>query len=350
MSNPFTLTFGAVPELFISRPTLTNRIIEDFSSIVPTSRTYMITGVRGSGKTVMLTEIARALRGREDWIAVELNPEDDLMTSLAAKLYNLEKIKPLFLKSKIDVSFAGVGASFENVNPGITSEVAVEKMLAVLAKHDSKLLITIDEAVNNEYVRRFAHSYQIFIRQDYPVYLIMTGLYDNIYNLQNEKTLTFLYRVPRITLEPLDISMVANMYGRHFEISSDESVEMAKLTKGYPFAFQVLGYIRWEHKDSSLDGVVQEYDHYLAEYIYDKIWHELGNTDKKVVSIISDGDGYKKIQDVREKLGMSSSLFSTYREKLIRKGLVDVSRYGYIGLILPRFSEYVIRRCEIEGM
>ena len=86
MSNPFTLTFGAVPELFISRPTLTNRIIEDFSSIVPTSRTYMITGVRGSGKTVMLTEIARALRGREDWIAVELNPEDDLMTSLAAKL------------------------------------------------------------------------------------------------------------------------------------------------------------------------------------------------------------------------------------------------------------------------
>lgn len=73
--------------------------------------------------------------------------------------------------------------------------------------------------------------------------------------------------------------------------------------------------------------MVQEYDHYLAEYIYDKIWHELGNTDKKVVPIISDGDGYKKIQDVREKLGMSSSLFSTYREKLIRKGIIYVYRY-----------------------
>lgn len=29
----------------------------------------------------------------------------------------------------------------------------------------------------------------------------MTGLYENIYEIQNEKTLTFLYRTPRIEIK-----------------------------------------------------------------------------------------------------------------------------------------------------
>ena len=30
-----------------------------------------------------------------------------------------------------------------------------------------------------------------------------------------------------------------------FDMSEDEAMEMAKATKGYPFAFQVLGYLLW---------------------------------------------------------------------------------------------------------
>ena len=45
---------------------------------------------------------------------------------------------------------------------------------------------------------------------------------------------------------------------------------------------------------------------------------------------------------------MNSSRFSGYRDKLIRKGLVDVSKYGYIGLILPRFREFAIRKAQYD--
>ena len=72
--------------------------------------------------------------------------------------------------------------------------------------------------------------------------------------------------------------------------------------------------------------------------------------DRKVVLAMSEVDEYVKIQTLREKVDMSSSLFSTYRDKLIRKGLVDVSKYGYIGLILPRFREYAIARSEFDDM
>ena len=83
-TNPFTLSFGKKPLQYISRLTETNQILESFCAEIPSNQIYMITGVRGSGKTVMMTNIASELRKREDWIVVELNPTRDLLQSLAA--------------------------------------------------------------------------------------------------------------------------------------------------------------------------------------------------------------------------------------------------------------------------
>ena len=82
-ANPFTLSFGKKPLQYISRLTETNQILESFCAEIPSNQIYMITGVRGSGKTVMMTNIASELRKREDWIVVELNPTRDLLQSLA---------------------------------------------------------------------------------------------------------------------------------------------------------------------------------------------------------------------------------------------------------------------------
>ena len=49
-----------------------------------------------------------------------------------------------------------------------------------------------------------------FLRQDLPVFLLMTGLYNNIHALQNDKALTLLLRTPRIELEPLNPIAIAN--------------------------------------------------------------------------------------------------------------------------------------------
>lgn len=50
------------------------------------------------------------------------------------------------------------------------------------------LLIAIDEVTSTEYMRVFAASFQVFLRQNLPVFLLMTGLYENINELQNEIT------------------------------------------------------------------------------------------------------------------------------------------------------------------
>lgn len=77
----------------------------------------------------------------------------------------------------------------------------------------------------------------------------MTGLYENIYNLQNDKVLTFLYRAPKLILEPLNYTAIRKQYMDIFSLDIDAAGELASLTKGYPFAFQVLGYLYWENRD-----------------------------------------------------------------------------------------------------
>lgn len=341
MNNPFTLSFGQKPLQYISRIAQTNQIIDNFKAEHPSTPIYMITGVRGSGKTVMMTSIANEIKKNDNWIVIELNPLRDMLQSLAAKLYSIPQLHDLFLKAKLDFSAFGLGISIENASPVTDIEDVLSHMLEHINRCGKRLLITVDEAVNSDNIKIFASSFQIFVRDNLPIYLLMTGLYENIYELQNDKSLTFLYRAPKITLEPLNYTAIRKNYMDIFNISADDAEKMTLLTKGYPFAFQVLGYLYWEYRnDKSIDDILPEYDQYLQEYVYEKIWSELSSHDRDVLTVIS-SCGSDRVKDIREKLGMNSQQFSVYRDRLKRKGVINTQEYGRISVALPRFAEFV---------
>lgn len=344
MQNPFTLSFGKKPLQYISRISQTNQIIETFRSENPANQLFMITGVRGSGKTVMMTNIVSEIKKDEEWLTVELNPTRDMLQSLAAKIYSMPQMNKIFVNAKLDFSAFGLGVSIENAAPVTDIENVLELMLENIKKHNKRLLISVDEVTNCEFVKVFVSSFQIFLRQDYPIFLLMTGLFENIYDLQNDKALTFLYRAPKIMLEPLSFTAVRKHYMDIFELDQSEADKMAALTKGYPFAFQVLGYLYWENRDDhTIEDILPEYDQCLDEYVYSKIWSELSELDKKILLEIS-VSGEEKVKEIREKLDMNSGLFSVYRDRLKRKGVIDTSEYGKITLTLPRFEEFVKTR------
>lgn len=341
MNNPFTLSFGKKPVQYISRITQTNEIIDTFNAELPSNQIYMITGVRGSGKTVMMTNISTELSQLSNWITVELNPTRDLLQSLAAKLYGIPDLHERFLKAKLDFSAFGLGVSIEHAPPITDIEDVLMHMLTHIRKMGKRLLITIDEVTNSENIKIFTSSFQIFLRDDYPIFLLMTGLYENIYELQNDKALTFLYRAPKLILEPLNYIAVRKSYMDIFQIDLETAETMTTLTKGYPFAYQVLGYLYWNHRDTqSLKEILPEYDQYLEEYVYSKIWSELSELDKKILAEVATS-GECRIKNIREQLDMKSELFSVYRERLKRKGVIDTREYGKIYMALPRFAEFV---------
>lgn len=305
---------------------------------------YMVTGVRGSGKTVMMTNIADILSKRDDWIVVELNATRDLLQSLASRLYAVPRLHDCFLKAKLDFSAFGLGVSIENAAPVTDVEDMVAKMLDQLQKLGKRLLITIDEVVYPEQMKVFASAFQIFMRQEYPIFILMAGLYENIYELQNDKSLTFLYRAPKIILEPLNLTAVRQHYKNIFALEEEKAERMAALTRGYPFAFQVLGYLYWEHRDTmTLDEILPEYDQYLEEYVYSKIWLEMSEKDKEILQVLA-VSGEIKVKNLREKLGLASEQFSVYRERLKRKGVIHTRQYGMVSMALPRFEEFIKMR------
>ena len=340
MQNPFTLTFGKSPLEPVERPVQTNEIIDTFTAEPVNQQMFLITGVRGSGKTVMMTEISRKLRTREEWVVIELNPSVDLLQGMLSKLNSNPVCAGIIKSAKIDLSFWGFGVSIEGAAPITDAETAIIAILEKMKKNGKKLLVTIDEVTNNEFMHVFAGSFQIFVRQDLPIFLLATGLYENIDELQNEKNLTFLYRAPKIQMKPLNQQAIIKKYMNIFQIEREQAAQMAELTKGYPFAFQVLGYLTWNNHGNYRE-VLEEYEQYLSEFVYDKIWSGLSQKDRVVARGIAETDS-GKIKDIREHLGMETNQFNPYRKRLIKKGILSGEMRGYVYFTLPLFEDYVL--------
>lgn len=342
MQNPYTTLFGKIPNQMIPRAQQTARVTEAFSAADPSQQVYVVAGVRGSGKTVFMTEIANTLARDERWVVEELNVEQDLLLSLAAKLNSRKTLSKIFIDAEVDLSLFGLGLRIKGTQPIADIETALERMLQSLKRGGKRLLITIDEVVNNAYMRAFVSAFQILVRKDLPVFLLMTGIYENIESLQNEKSLTFLYRAPKIRLEPLGVRSIASNYMHTFDIDKGTALEMARRTSGYSFAFQLLGSLAWEYGDVS-DRMLEEYRIQLYELSYDKIWNEMSRGDRRIVYGIASAES-PRVQDIRRVLRIESNQFSPYRRRLINKGIIDGSQHGQITFALPCFAEYVLER------
>ena len=337
--NPFSLNFGIEPSRLISRESQIGEIVQTFSSDTPSSYIYMITGVRGSGKTVTMASAANRLKNRADWIVIPLNPNRDLLHALAANLYEHPILKPAFTKAEFGFSL-GVTASVRTEGPSPDVEAQIRKMLSVVKTLKKRILITVDEVINCENIRIFASSYQMFLSEKFPLFLLMTGLYEQIRNLQNEKNLTFLYRAPKIELKPLSVNGMANNYREVFDITEYEALEMAKFTMGYSYAFQVLGYLKFR-MNTPLQDLIPMFDEIMEEYVYEKIWEELSARDREIAVLLAK-KGKMKVQDILNQTGLTSSSFSTYRRRLSKGGIISVQEYGYCELCLPRFREIIL--------
>ena len=90
---------------------------------------FIITGVRGSGKTVMMTEISQKLRENDQWIVIELNPATDLLKGLLSKLNSNKVCAGIIKSAKIDLSFFGFGVAIEGMSPITDEETAIIAIL-----------------------------------------------------------------------------------------------------------------------------------------------------------------------------------------------------------------------------
>ena len=342
MKNPFSLTFGKEPSLYIKRPVSFSEITDSFESEEPPKQCYLITGVRGSGKTVFLSEVADYFKSQENWIVVDLNPERDMLESLAAKIYDEAGLRRWFIKPDFSFSFHGLTLSLHGETPVSDVESLLGRMLSKLQAKGIRVLITVDEATTNQYTKVFAHSFQSFLRSGFPVFLLMTGLYQNIQILQDEKTLTFLYRAPKVFLGSLNLRAIADSFEKTIGLCKEAAADAAKLTRGYAFAYQVLGYLMVERSAKEItDGLLSDFDLLLAENGYEKVFSELSAESRRFLFAIAEAEA-KHPKEIESALSFSHGKYSVYRKRLIDRGILNGDTRGEILFALPRFEQFLL--------
>lgn len=344
--NPFTVSFGRPPVEYVSRAQNHDRVMDTFTEMPVTDQIYIISGLRGTGKTVLFSSLIKDFRRLDDWIVIQLNTYNDMTESLYSELYYALSQNDVSLDVEVGIPEVA-RVSVRSDAPKRTRDSLIRSLLETADRDGKRVLVAIDDISKSAGMRKFAKLFQEMIGDELPLYFLGTGIPENIDELKDVKDLTFLYRAPRIILGPLDLSEIAFRYQHALEIPIDSANAMAKMTKGYSFAFQALGYIYWEHRPvQSIDDLMPDYDRLLTSASYSKMWSELSDLDKTVCRAIA-STGSDRVKDIRDTAGMDSNLFNSYRNRLRERELIDTSTYGKISFTLPRFAEFINDRSEL---
>lgn len=339
--NPYYISFGRIPTQYIGRSIMIDSIMEMLLSERIEEQAFKLTGIRGMGKTVTLTAIENQLREEEDWIIVDLKSNGNITEELVAELYSKVPFVMEFVDKELNLSKFGIGLSVTKKSPVASIDHALHEILKVIKKEKKRVLIAIDEARKTASMLEFVQEFQILIRQEMPIYIIVAGLYEDIESLENSDGLTFFLRATKFEMTPLNYTSIRKDYEKTLGVEREVAEKMAILTKGYPFAYQALGKYMWDEKAKDItETVLQKLDEALAEKVYNKIWSEMSENDRLFMRFIAQKDEMQA-SELLELTHKKHNEWSEPRKRLKEKGIIDVATRGLIKQRLPRFKEYI---------
>ena len=339
--NPYAISFGRIPHQYISRDVMLSSITEALDSNFTDERAFKLTGIRGTGKTVMLSAIEKQLRTESKWIICDIKPGGNIIEDIVSQLYGEVPFIKEYIDANINLSAFGTGINLGSKKTPLSLDTILKKLLREIAKKNKRVLIVIDEVRKTDALVDFIQEFQILIREDLPIYLIIAGLYEDIECIENTEGLTFFLRAEKYEMTPLNTAIIREDYKKTIGLDNDTAEELAKMTKGYAFAYQAFGKYMWDSKGKEITPMVlAKVDDALAQKVYDKIWSELPPKDKWYLGFIVQKDSMDA-SELLEITKKSHSDWSEPRKRLIEKGVIDGSIRGKIVLRLPRFKEYV---------
>lgn len=357
MKNPFNPTFGDVPQIFLKN-NADSELHKIINMIVDSdyARSIFITGVRGVGKTSLMMSVSEYFEKNSDYYIVDLINKEGIVNSLVRLLASqvgsqLQKTLRDITAFSIDSPLGGISINKHSEASNI--DVALNELMAGIEKQHKRVLITLDEVDNSKPIRDFVQIFSSLKRKKYPVYLVMTGLPDLVLNLQNDDKLTFLLRSDKVVVKPLQKLDIFNTYRRIFKCDSNVATRMAQMTKGYSYAFQLLGYLLFDHVQdqvpnmADVDAIAPDYKNYLYNNAYQKIFAEMSDIDRKYLYAVC---GNHKLDEVAKIMGKSNVFVAQYRRRALERHLIVPTKLGYVSFTLPYFENYLNETKNVDSI
>ena len=337
-----------MPHLIYVKRDEISKILDNFSYDEPSESVYKITGARGSGKTIILAKIEELSKDK-NWCVCRLSVNRDMLNQTLSNLINSGIIKNEDKITGINVCatmFGNGGGVDVNKESNIKIDIGneLDNCFQKLKETKTKILIGIDDVSRTPHMIEFASEFSKWLRAGYHVYLVCTGLYENIENLSNVKNLTFFRRATTIQSKTLNNVRMVEMYKKTLKVDVEKAKYLAALTKGYAYAFQKLGSLYFESDTKNMDDIIAELKAELYSYSYEKIWEELTTEDRFLISFLKKDNVEYKRETLVEEMGSKHANYNVYRDRLIKRGLIN-NRQGTISLALPFFAEYMKDYC-----
>lgn len=359
--NPFTPSFGEVPLHLAGRDDVIRALSRAYESECRRPElTLAITGARGTGKTALLSVAANEAQAR-GWIAVNVMAMggmlDDILIQAKRAAKHLVKTG-----SGAPISGFGIGEVLHvDLDNGNAAEEnwrsKMEDLLDELDKLGVGLLITVDEVQPSlDELVQLAANYQLFVRENRKVGLILAGLPHNMSALLQDKSVSFLRRAQSChlgRLTDLDVELALKRSieesGRHIE--PDALGIAVRAAQGFPFMMQLVGYQLWEANaaqgtitpENAREGIsVAERE--MTERVIAATYQGLSDGDRRFLAAMVQDDGDSLIGEIASRLGKTTQYATQYKRRLMEQGVIGERGRGKLGFDLPYMRDFVKSR------
>lgn len=357
LTNPFKPTAGMTPPVLMGRET----VIQDFTDGLlegPGSpgRLMRITGPRGSGKTVLLTELGEIAQAR-GWRVVDVVSDEDVCDSVVRQLRRT--VRPKNVKVNASLPFVSAEVDFGGLPDDATFREVLEHAVRNLTERGAGLLITLDEAqnVDRSAMSTIASCVQLLIRERQNIAFVFAGITTGVLDLLNNKSLTFLRRARSEELASIPVDEVAEALRETIErsgmsIGNAALVRAAEATEGYAYLTQLVGYDIWRvarrHVEASTEVTLKDVEQGVqmanSEYnsaVLDTALADLSRPAIEYLLAMCEDEKASSTGAIAERLGRRTGDANTYRRILISRQIIESTATGYVAFSMPRMREYL---------
>lgn len=381
--NPFAPGAGTRPPELAGRDELIERAAVALDRIAQgrPARSFILHGLRGTGKTVLLGKIRQDAEARGlHAVRIEAPEGRSLPAMLAAplralllKLDRLEAAKLGAQKAlRALASFAKLKVSYSDIE--VTLDVEPEKGVADSGDLEvdlSELLMTVGEAARErdtavilaideiQYVRETEMAALIaalhaVAQAQMPVAMVAAGLPQLLGQMGRAKSyaerLFEFVEVARLDPGAAHNAIVLPIEREGEEIEREAVRAIVAQTQGYPYFLQEWGKHAWDlafaspitlqDVENATITAIAELDASFFRVRFDR----LTPSEKRYVRAMAElGPGPHRSGDIADMLGKQVTQLAPIRNSLIRKGMLYSPAHGDTAFTVPMFDEFMKR-------
>ncbi len=385
LMNPFSPGAGFRPPELAGREKIITRSKVLFGKILRQApeKSLLLTGLRGVGKTVLLSEMERM--AKDDFglfvMSIEANGEQSLRSELTSLLKDVlfdmdrrakikEKVRSGFsvLKNFIEgLSISAGDVKFGvDINTGRSKDgedtlekdlpKVMETLLSIAKEQHKGIILFVDEIhyLKQNELKALLFSLHHSNKNQLPFAIIGAGLpilYEQLGEAKTYAERMFrFFNVGALSFEDAQKAMKEPAKRAGADFSDAALQEIYLLSQGYPYFLQEWGYHAWEAAESSpiskqvIDGVMAEVLSNLDTSFFRVRLDRLTNGERQYLRAMAQVEEDTVPSGLVAKiLGKKLTDLSLIRDTLVKKGMIYSPAFGQVSFTVPLFADFMKR-------